>query len=42
VWGLEAQGPVRAGGVVVARELGQDDPQMLLVDHDEVIETFAA
>jgi hypothetical protein len=42
VRGLEAQGAVRAGFVVVARELGQDRAQGLLMDHDQVIEALAA
>jgi hypothetical protein len=31
---VQAEGAVRTGGVVVARELRQDDPQVLLVDHE--------
>src|SRR3977135_3378558 len=40
--GLQSERPMRRFLVVVPHELGQHRPQMLLVQHDEVIETFSA
>src|SRR5437899_151536 len=40
--GLQSERPMRPFLVVVPHELGQHRPQMLLVQHDEVVETFSA
>src|SRR3981081_3405114 len=40
--GLQSERPMRPFLVVVPHELGQHRPQMLFVQHDEVVETFSA
>src|SRR5712691_3058304 len=40
--GLQSERPMRPLLVVVLHELGQHRPQMLLVPHDDVVETFSA
>ena len=39
---LQSKRPVRPLLVVVPYELGQYQPQMLLVQHDDVVQTFSA
>src|SRR5712692_601646 len=39
---LQSERPMRPLLVVVPHELGQHRPQMLLVQHDDVVQTFSA
>ena len=39
-WCLEIEAPMRAVNVVVLEELGEDGVEMVLVDHDHVVQAF--
>jgi hypothetical protein len=40
-WGVLVEPLVRAGGVVVADVLGDDAPEVPVVEHEKVVEAFA-